>query len=140
MRCFEVFLLNQLVFCYFSQLFLNEMISTLTAESNISLWSFYLIFIVISIAIQCCNFSLSYFWRIDNFTGTTNFCTLAVLSYMWSQCHNIKQGMLTAMLIVCFNPIFPIQIRLYSDWKMTHHPYLGVVCSFGPIPSVPNDR
>ena len=64
------------------------------------LWDFYKLFILISIGIQCCNFSLSYFLRIDNFTGSTNFCTLTILSYLWSKCFNIKQTMMTAMLII----------------------------------------
>eukprot|EP01084_Bolivina_argentea_P277874 474559_1 len=65
-----------------------------------SLWNFYSTFVLISIAIQCCNFSLSYFFRIDNFTGSTNFCTLTILSYYWSNCYNTKQSLMTFMLLI----------------------------------------
>merc|ERR1711971_85414 len=75
---------------------------TMASESVGSggLWPVYQGFILVSIGIQCCNFSLSYFLRIDNFTGSTNFITLTVLSYAWSDCNNAKQTMVTAMLIV----------------------------------------
>jgi len=49
-------------------------------------------FILISVCIQCVNFNLSFWLSIDNFTGTTNFLTVTILSIKWgNKCTSLVQ-------------------------------------------------